>query len=78
MMFVDDGDDDVDYYICWRLKLEGETENSGGHRHEGGEGRSVWWKFAAVSWSGAGGRLMLETQARILLVDSKMNWNWNG
>ena len=29
---------------------------SGGHRHEGGEGRSVCWKFAAVSWSGAGGR----------------------
>ena len=29
MMFVDDGDDDVDYYICWRLKLEGETENMG-------------------------------------------------
>ena len=21
--------DDVDYYICWRLKLEGETENMG-------------------------------------------------
>ena len=71
------GDDDVYYYICWRLKLEGETGNigvctkerkgvsaevlmatpctnslggeSGGHRHEGGEGRSVCWKFAAVS-----------------------------
>ena len=28
---------------------------SGGHRHEGCEGRSVCWKFAAVSWSGAGG-----------------------
>ena len=23
------GDDDVYYYICWRLKLEGETENMG-------------------------------------------------
>ena len=22
-------DDDVYYYICWRLKLEGETENMG-------------------------------------------------
>ena len=72
-----DDDDDVYYYICWRLKLEGETENicictkerkgvsaevlmatpctnslggeSGGRRHEGGEGRSVCWKFAAVS-----------------------------
>ena len=22
-------DDDVYYYICWRLKLEGETENTG-------------------------------------------------
>jgi hypothetical protein len=25
----DDVDDDVYYYICWRLKLEGETENMG-------------------------------------------------
>ena len=24
-----DDDDDVYYYICWRLKLEGETENMG-------------------------------------------------
>ena len=24
-----DNDDDVYYYICWRLKLEGETENMG-------------------------------------------------
>ena len=24
-----DDDDDVHYYICWRLKLEGETENMG-------------------------------------------------
>ena len=23
----DDDDDDVYYYTCWRLKLEGETEN---------------------------------------------------
>ena len=31
MMFSndDDVDDDVYYYICWRLKLEGETENMG-------------------------------------------------
>ena len=26
---VDFGDDDVCYYFCWRLKLEGETENMG-------------------------------------------------
>ena len=25
----DDDDDDVYYYIRWRLKLEGETENTG-------------------------------------------------
>ena len=25
----DDDDDDVHYYIRWRLKLEGETENTG-------------------------------------------------
>ena len=77
-------DDDVYYYNCWRLKLEGETENicvctkerkgvsaevlvatpctnslggeSGGHKHEGCGGRSACWKFAAVSWAGAGGR----------------------
>ena len=77
-------DDDVYYYMRWRLKLEGETENtgvctkerkgvtaevlmatpctnslggeSGGHRHEGCGGRSACWKFAAVSWAGAGGR----------------------
>ena len=75
-------DDDVYYYIRWRLKLEGETENmcvctkerkgvaaavlmatpctnslggeSGGHKHEGCEGRSACWKYAAVSGSGAG------------------------
>ena len=29
---------------------------SGGQRHEGCEGRSACWKFAAVSGSGAGGR----------------------
>ena len=23
------GDDDIYYYICWRLELEGETENMG-------------------------------------------------
>ena len=77
-------DDDVYYYICERLKLEGETENmgvctkerkgvtaqvlmatpctislggeSGGHKHEGCGGRRLCWKFAAGSWSGAGGR----------------------
>ena len=27
MMIPSDGDDDVYYYIRWRLKLEGETEN---------------------------------------------------
>ena len=77
--------DDVYYYIRWRLKLEGETENmgvctkerkgitaavlmatpctnslggeSGVHKHKvcGGR-RQLCWKFAAVSWSGAGGR----------------------
>ena len=26
---LDDDDDDVYYYIRWRLKLEGETENTG-------------------------------------------------
>ena len=29
---------------------------SRGHKHEGCEGRRLCWKFAAVSWSGAGGR----------------------
>ena len=29
---------------------------SGGHRYEGCGGRSACWKFAAVSWAGAGGR----------------------
>ena len=29
---------------------------SGGHKHEGCGGRMLCWKFAAVSWSGAGGR----------------------
>ena len=28
-MWRDDDDDDVHYYIRWRLKLEGETENMG-------------------------------------------------
>ena len=28
---------------------------SGGHKHEGCGGRRLCWKFAAVSWSGAGG-----------------------
>ena len=28
---------------------------SGGHKHEGCGGRKLCWKFAAVSWSGAGG-----------------------
>ena len=37
--------DDVDYYICWRLKLEGETENMG-----------VQWAFARRSGKGAEGR----------------------
>ena len=32
---------------------------SRGHRHEGGEGRSVCWKCAAVSWAGAGWPSML-------------------
>ena len=78
------GDDDVYYYIRWRLQLEGETENMGvctkerkgvtaevlmatpctnslggeseGHKHEGCGGRGPCWKFAAVSWSGVGGR----------------------
>ena len=27
--YEDRGDDDVYYYICWRLKLEGETEKMG-------------------------------------------------
>ena len=78
-------DDDVYcYYICGRLKLEGETETmgvctkehkggtaqvlmatpctnslggeSGGHKHEGCGERRLCLKFAAVSWSGAGGR----------------------
>ena len=81
---VDVDDDDVYYYIRWRLELEGETENmgvctkerkgvtaavlmatpctnslggeSGGQKHEGREGRSACWKYAAVSGSGAGGR----------------------
>ena len=29
MCIRDRYDDDVYYYICWRLKLEGETENMG-------------------------------------------------
>ena len=29
---------------------------SGGQKHEGCGGRSACWKFAAVSWAGAGGR----------------------
>ena len=33
--------------------LGGESE---GHKHEGCGGRRLCWKFAAVSWSGAGGR----------------------
>ena len=69
-------DDDVYYYMRWRLKLEGETENmgvctkerkgitaavlmaapctnslggeSGGQKHEGREGRSACWKYAAA------------------------------
>ena len=32
--------------------LGGESE---GHKHEGCGGRGPCWKFAAVSWSGAGG-----------------------
>ena len=80
----DDVDDDVYYYIRWRLKLEGETENmgvctkerkgvtaavlmatpctkslggeSGEHKHGGDVGHRLCWKFAAFSWSGAGGR----------------------
>ena len=31
-------------------------ESNRGHRHEGGEGRSVCWKYAAVSGAGAGTR----------------------
>ena len=31
----DDDDDDVYYNICWRLKLEGETENMGVCRRSG-------------------------------------------
>ena len=27
----------------------------GGHKHGGEEGRRLCWKFATVSWSGAGG-----------------------
>ena len=83
--FDDEHDDDVYYYIRWRLKLEGETENmgvctkerkgvtaevlmatpntnslgvevGGTGKGEGCGGRSACWKFAAVSWSGAGGR----------------------
>ena len=42
-------DDDAYYYMRWRLKLEGETD-------EGCGGRSACWKYAAVSGSGAGGR----------------------
>ena len=34
-----DDDDDVYYYIRWRLKLEGETENMG-VLYEGAEGRN--------------------------------------
>ena len=30
---------------------------SGGHKHEECEGCRLCWKFAAVSWSGAGGHL---------------------
>ena len=95
MMFIQPGQeagsqrpplvDDVYYYIRWRLKLEGETENmgvctkerkgvtaevlmatpntnslgvevGGTGKGEGCGGRSACWKFAAVSWSGAGGR----------------------
>ena len=26
---TDDDDDDVHYYMCWRLKLEGQTEKMG-------------------------------------------------
>ena len=29
---------------------------SGGQKHEGCGGRRLCWKFAIVSWSGAGGR----------------------
>ena len=32
---------------------------SGGQKHEGREGRSAYWKYAAVSGSGAGGRRCL-------------------
>ena len=28
---------------------------TGGHKHGGHEGRRICWKFATVSWSGAGG-----------------------
>ena len=35
--------------IHWEVKV-------GGQKHEGCGGRRLCWKFAVVSWSGAGGR----------------------
>ena len=49
---------------CTNL-LGGESR---GHRHEGGEGRSVCWKCAAVSWAGAGWPSMLIEGAEGLIL----------
>ena len=38
-----------------RRDIDGVGCESGGHKREGDEGRMLGWKFATVSWSGAGG-----------------------
>ena len=38
-----------------RRDIDGVGCQSGGHKREGDEGRMLGWKFATVSWSGAGG-----------------------
>ena len=39
--------------------LGGESE---GHKHEGCGGRRLCWNFAAVAWSGAGGRSAVDVE----------------
>ena len=52
----DSDDENVYYYIRWRLKLEGETENMGVCTKERKGVAAACWKCAAVSGAGAGGR----------------------
>ena len=44
---------------------------SGGHKHEGCGGRRLFWKVAAVSWSGAG---FGEVSVLLLDLTAKRAW----